>query len=605
MGGDVEGKTTGGSSVDHAAGDKKPIKKKVIKKVMKVVRKKPAAGASTSADKSSIEDKNVVAESASKTAEVGQNEQKSEDAGKEQEGTGINQQPEAKKTGKKKIIRRVVKRKVSASGSQLTASATPAETSKQEAEIQPEKKIDSSTDAGNSQTKLQEGSKTSMEDISNLKKEEKPEEKETDLRSPNGDKVNHKEAIEQKDTKKDGKKEKTKDDKEKNRDLKMDPKQKPLNEMKEKKKSDDPPKYPGFILQAKRSNNESKLRSTSLSLDGLLDYTAKDIEESVFELSLFAESFSEMLQHRMGCVILSFLEKLYKRHIVKRNQRKRQREEDLKKEEKKSSEKRPKTTQETVTESADNPAGDVKMTKEGDEKMSPDHSASVHDEQLKEGQVKVGADHPMANHDEPAKKGEEKMSTSEAAPNEPEADTKMDEEDPEYEEDPEEIEIYEDDEDMDDAHAEAPIAEQNEDNTKDKEAKPEVAAEDSGNNKTTKEPESENITNIHEKTASVEEKQTTAEKGDSVEGGEKVVSKEVKPAKDEVVDKDLLQAFRYFDQNRAGYIKVDDLKCILHNLGKFLSSRDVKDLVQIALIESNSSRDNRIIYPKLVKIVDL
>jgi hypothetical protein len=31
----------------------------------------------------------------------------------------------------------------------------------------------------------------------------------------------------------------------------------------------------------------------------------------------------------------------------------------------------------------------------------------------------------------------------------------------------------------------------------------------------------------------------------------------------------------------------------------------LQDLVQIALVESNSARDNRIIYPKLVKIVDL
>jgi len=605
MGGDVEAKTTEGSSVGHAAGDKKPIKKKVIKKVMKVVRKKPTAGAS--ADKSCTEDKNVAAESASKTAEGGQSQLISEDAGKEQEGAGSNQQPEAKKTGKKRIIRRVVKRKVSASGSQLTAPATPAETSKKEAEVQPEKNVESSTDAGNSQTKLQEGSKTSAEDVSSQKdqkEEEKPEEKEhtlTDGRSPNGDKANHKEAVEQKDMKKDGKKEKTKDDKEKkNRDIKVDPKLKPLNDLKEKKKSDEPPKYPGFILQAKRSK-ESKLRSTSLSLDGLLDYTAKDIEESVFELSLFAESFSEMLQHRMGCVILSFLEKLSKRYVLKRNQRKRQREEDLKKEEKKSLEKRPKTAHETITESAD---GDVKMTKEGEEKMSTDHSASVHDEQSKVGQVKLGTDHPVANHDKPAKEGVEKMNTehSEAAANEAEAGTKMDEEDPEYEEDPEEIEIYEDDEDMDDAHAEEPTAELNED---DREAKPEVAAEDSGNNKIMKEPELENVANIHDKAASVEEKQSIAEKGDSVEGGEKVVSKEVKPAKDEVVDKELLQAFRYFDQNRAGYLKLDDLRCILHNLGKFLSSKDVKDLVQIALIESNSARDNRIIYPKLVKIVDL
>ena len=262
MGGDVEAKTTEGPSAGHAAGDKKPIKKKVIKKVMKVVRKKTTAGAS--ADKSCTEDKNVAAESASKTAEGGQSQLISEDAGKEQEGAGSNQQPEAKKTGKKRIIRRVVKRKVSASGSQLTAPATPAETSKKEA-VQPEKNVESSTDAGNSQTKLQEGSKTSAEDVSSQKdqkEEEKPEEKEhtlTDGRSPNGDKANHKEAVEQKDMKKDGKKEKTKDDKEKkNRDIKVDPKLKPLNDLKEKKKSDEPPKYPGFILQAKRSK-ESKV----------------------------------------------------------------------------------------------------------------------------------------------------------------------------------------------------------------------------------------------------------------------------------------------------------------------------------------------------------
>lgn len=31
----------------------------------------------------------------------------------------------------------------------------------------------------------------------------------------------------------------------------------------------------------------------------------------------------------------------------------------------------------------------------------------------------------------------------------------------------------------------------------------------------------------------------------------------------------------------------------------------LQDLVQIALVESNSARDTRIIYPKLVKIVDL
>lgn len=84
-------------------------------------------------------------------------------------------------------------------------------------------------------------------------------------------------------------------------------------------------------------------------------------------------------------------------------------------------------------------------------------------------------------------------------------------------------------------------------NTNGKDVKPEeLATADGGNNKSTKQPEVENITNIHERAASMEQKQSVAEKGDSVEGGEKVGSKEVKPAKDEVVDKDLLQVMFVF-----------------------------------------------------------
>ncbi|KAF5198132.1 Cell division cycle and apoptosis regulator protein, partial [Thalictrum thalictroides] len=71
--------------------------------------------------------------------------------------------------------------------------------------------------------------------------------------------------------------------------------------------------------------------------------------------------------------------------------------------------------------------------------------------------------------------------------------------------------------------------------------------------------------------------------------------------KELTVDKELLQAFRFFDRNRVGYIKVEDMRFILHNLGKFLSHRDVKELVQSALLESNTARDNRILYNKLVR----
>ncbi|KAG6763936.1 hypothetical protein POTOM_031386 [Populus tomentosa] len=48
------------------------------------------------------------------------------------------------------------------------------------------------------------------------------------------------------------------------------------------------------------------LCSLSLSLDALLEYTGKDVEESTFELALFAESLYEMLQYQMGSRLLTF-----------------------------------------------------------------------------------------------------------------------------------------------------------------------------------------------------------------------------------------------------------------------------------------------------------
>lgn len=581
-GGDIQGNTSGDASVHHAVEDKKPTRRKVIKKVIrKVVREKPTAEASI--DKSSQVDKAVVAETTNKTVEE-QVEQTTEDVSKEKDGTGINLQPETNKTGKKKVIRRIIKRKVPASGSKLITPAVPAETSKQGGEVQQEKDDESLTDAGNSQIKLAEGSNIAAEKIANPKKEEKADKAHlcTKDKKSNGDKVSEQEGVNGNDVNKEGgngTEDKAKDGKEKKiRGLKKDPKQKSVSDAKEKKKSDEPPKHPGFILQTKKSK-ESKLRPISLSLDGLLDYTTNDTEESVFELSLFAESFSEMLQFRMGCVILSFLEKLHKHYVTKKNRRKRPREDDLKKEGTKSSEKRSKTTDDTHIESTPN-----------------NISAPKNDKIIEDDEKKMSIDQiPLP-----------------ATRDEPEAAEKMEDEDPDYEEDPEEVEIYEDeDEDMDGDTAE----QQDDGNLNSREVKlEEVTKEDKANQKAGKEIELENVACIDEKPVSGKVKPTIAEKGGLVEVGDKaVVSNEGKAAvspkgdsaKHEVVDKDLLQAFRYFDKNRVGYIKAEDLRCIVHNLGKFLSNRDVKDLVEAALAESNSARDNRVIYTKLVKIVDL
>ena len=88
---------------------------------------------------------------------------------------------------------------------------------------------------------------------------------------------------------------------------------------------------------------------------------------------------------------------------------------------------------------------------------------------------------------------------------------------------------------------------QNEDKSNERETKPEVPAKD-GDNRTT---ENLKLENIDEKSASGQDKQSVAEKGDVKEVGEQSVGKEGKTsvsqkgdsAKKEVVDKDLLQVF--------------------------------------------------------------
>jgi len=109
----------------------------------------------------------------------------------------------------------------------------------------------------------------------------------------------------------------------------------------------------------------------------------------------------------------------------------------------------------------------------------------------------------------------------------------------------------------------------------------------------------------------VEEKTLTEETEVDVKCENEKHTKETSKASEsekkiEYVNKELLQAFVFFDRNRVGYIKVDDLRFIIHILGKNLSHRDVKEMVHFALLESNnSSRENRILYHKLVKRSDI
>ncbi|XP_034932258.1 protein SHORT ROOT IN SALT MEDIUM 1 [Populus alba] len=78
--------------------------------------------------------------------------------------------------------------------------------------------------------------------------------------------------------------------------------------------------------------------------------------------------------------------------------------------------------------------------------------------------------------------------------------------------------------------------------------------------------------------------------------------KKERSGKEAVIDKELLEAFRCFDWNQTGYIRVEDMRLIIHSLGTFLSHTEIKELVQSALLESNTGREDCILYNKLVRM---
>ncbi|RZC24418.1 protein SHORT ROOT IN SALT MEDIUM 1-like [Glycine soja] len=331
-------------------------------------------------------------------------------------------------------------------------------------------------------------------------------------------------------------------------------KSKSSKEVKDKRKSDEPPRHPGFILQTKWTK-DSKIRSLSLSLDSLLDYTDKDVEESNLELSLFAESFYEMLQFQMGSRILTFLQKLRIKFVIKRNQKKRQRDDEQEKDDvKKSPVKRQK--------------GDDPSVKSEPTNMDTSNPTQVDDEKA-----------VVENENSSNKEDDVKME-----------DGSDEEEDPE--EDPEEYEEMENG---------SPQHEASHDNNAEQEVKADTKSENiTTNNKTTDETSKEEIKVKDE----VQESKADAQVKEEKEGKDDT-KKETPAVKEVVVDRELLQAFRFFDRNRVGYIRVEDMRIILHNLGMFFSHRDVKELVQSALLESNTGRDDRILYNKLVRMSDI
>eukprot|EP00262_Sarcandra_glabra_P006358 TRINITY_DN1857_c0_g3_i1.p1 TRINITY_DN1857_c0_g3~~TRINITY_DN1857_c0_g3_i1.p1 ORF type:complete len:802 (+),score=246.13 TRINITY_DN1857_c0_g3_i1:210-2408(+) len=317
-----------------------------------------------------------------------------------------------------------------------------------------------------------------------------------------------------------------------------------LKEKKEKSKPEEPPLYPGLFLVTKRSKNLN-IRATTLSLDGLLDYNESDIAEATFELSLFAEVLYEMLQYKMGCLILAFLEKLRENYLNKKNQRKRIQEENLDKDNEKPENSSSKRLR--VSETIKSEGGSGKPV-----------TSSISDSKPQDlmGKVEaIGAEQDEQRVDKETEESEE-----------------SEEDDPEEE----------------------PLDEDEEENVGDNDKSQEEEASEDEHDDTGKEsPDSS-------PKASGQEVKTDDKKGDTDEKP-KAAEKEEAP-KQPIVNKVLLQAFHYFDRNSVGYIKVEDLRTIINNLGKFHSRRAVKELTRVAVLESNKNRDDRINYPELLKV---
>ncbi|KAL3338739.1 hypothetical protein AABB24_027719 [Solanum stoloniferum] len=468
--------------------------------------------------------------------------------------TSIKQDAVVKKLVKRKIIKRVPKRKAATTDTNngATGGASLKDNVKEEKSVQAESEVKNVGDSNaetaenvnvvNQEQKVSPKIKSKIADVKQETKEEKKT-KELNLTGSKKESEADKHKSSQNDDLlklkgKEGPKEQTG---KKDQDEKILSKSKSTKEIKEKR-SEDPPRHPGFFLQIKGSK-DMKLRSLSLSLDSLLDYTDKDIEESRFELSLVAESLYEMLYYNMASRLLTFLQKLRSKFLIKRNQQKRPREESSKNISEGKSAKRAKKTDEHME----------------DDKSTKTESHGKHDQEDEKLPVKEEA--TSLNNAEETVIPDENVND----------DSEMDE-DPE--EDPEESE-------MQDTSLQDGQAKEAKENAEEMQTDADTGSELSGKGKD--EGASEIKPNLE---SGSKEVTTKVEKNTRTTLGE--------------VNKELLQAFRFFDRNRAGYVRVEDMRLILHNLGKFLSHRDVKELVQSALIESNTGRDDRILYKKLI-----
>ncbi|KAK6913159.1 DBC1/CARP1 catalytically inactive NUDIX hydrolase domain [Dillenia turbinata] len=634
--GNLVAKKDEGETASTQPTSSKPLKKKIIRKVVKqkVSDKKSASEVSTEKQNDKVDEKDAennmaksevsgqqdekmvdastiktfVRKKVIKRVPVTKTQEKNEDALEstvKTEGASSNEDPSSKSdsgavaaapnsgvktTIKKKVIKRVAKKKTNGMKVKDGGSESKTDGAKDEndlveggTEIEGKGKQNIETDyqvsdvnnSGQKATPKAKSHTSTMEtkDVSAEAKRQEVKKEELRSNEKSGSGVKQEDdADNQKTSVNNGKRERAKGEKE----IKEEPRSKSNKDhLKEKIKHEEAPRHPGFVMKTK-SIKDCKLRSLSLSLDSLLDYTDKDIDESNLELSLFAESFYEMLQHQMGCRILSFLEKVRIKFVTKRNQHKRQREETKKESVGKSDTKRLK---------GDEPSAEVKSKTE-----------------------RADATDTAAEKSAEPKVGETTLKKTDNV------DAKLDDEtyDEDPEEDPEEDEEMHDTGPDHDSPSESGFLIQNKDTRMaDDDTKPSKIEGTEKNGAEDSVQENDGMQSVQTKPGSDAQMPTEEDAKHETE------EKETTDTKKATVDKELLQAWKLLSGFSIGTewvsssdfqiasfssLQVEDMRLIMHSLGKFLSHRDVKELVQSALLESNTGRDDRILYNKLVRM---
>ncbi|CAF1919926.1 BnaC02g34850D [Brassica napus] len=251
--------------------------------------------------------------------------------------------------------------------------------------------------------------------------------------------------------------------------------------------------------------------------------------------------FSSCQQYQMGTRSLEFLKKLRVKFVRQGNQRKRHQEElSAKQKEAETQNKRQKTV-------------------EHNDKETPAITESVPEKDDKESSAKE----TVANTGDPV--GKEKTTGDEAAATmENGEDDEIDEGGPEEdpEEDPEEL----------DANPE-------------QEETVEVPRKKEENKKKRKVP------NLLRPNPNLSQTRTRSKRKERL-----VQQKEKKR-----LTKSCCRLSDFLTVTRQANVRVEDMRITIHSLGKFISHREVKELVQSALLESNTGRDDRILYNKLVR----